>query len=237
MATIDFLLGGVNRSIPIHTLTGFRRSAVDHRDSVAAPDGASSAPDVYSNPWMEVPALDQGRVPKCVATSLVMCKMIMSEDESATVLDLDDDELYSHIAAPGGGADIRTALDWALHEGIVVKGTGTHVSIHSYSGVVLTDHDAVRQMISGAGLVEVGFDVPKSFMHGGGAEFKTDPANPNPDRIVGGHGICVPAYTTLGPVFKNSWGDDWPTPGAHGLIQVSWDFWDTYVVEAWVPQD
>lgn len=237
MATIDYLTSNTRAGIPLHELTGYIPSTVDHRDAVAAPDGASSAPEVYSNPWLDIPALDQGHVPKCVASSLSTCKSMMSEDESALALVLDDDEFYSHIAAPGGGADIRTALDWAVHTGILLKATGTPVLIKSYAGVVVTDHEAVRQMISGAGLVEIGFDVPESFMRGGGAEFKVDPNNATPDRIVGGHGICVPAYSAVGPILKNTWGDDWPTPGAHGLVQVSWDFWDTYVQECWVPQD
>lgn len=221
-------------------LTGFQPSLVDHRDRILTL-GGSLPPISYWNNWISIPALDQGRVPKCVASSLCTFKMIMLYDEIGQTPQFDDDEFYSHIAAPGGGADIRTALDWMLHQGIRNKSLPTDVrTIKSYAGVVVTDHDAVKLAIAQSGGLEIGFDVPRSFMHGGGKEFKVQPPTVSGgpvDPIVGGHGICVPGYDANGPWFKNTWGADWPTPGAQGLIQVSWDFWDTYVTEAWMVQD
>ncbi|GAC1521755.1 MAG: hypothetical protein NVS3B1_06380 [Marmoricola sp.] len=244
MSTVDILLDHIAKGGLLHELTGFRSSLVDHRDRLMRADAAAPPPPAsYSTPHLaDLPTFDQGTIPKCVATSISLCKTAMGDDETGVITLFDDDEFYSHIADPnGGGADIRTALDWVLHTGLKVKADGTLRQINGYAGIVPTDHVAVMTALAGGGILEVGFDVPRSFMQGGGHEFKVqpgvDPQNNTADPIVGGHGIAVVRYDPAGPWFKNSWGADWPVPGARGLIQVSWDFWDTYVTECWALGD
>lgn len=216
--------------------TGFRRSPTDIRDIrygfVAKAD--VDVPESYSfdTPRRQLPVYDQGQVPKCTCSASALLKTAQERVEQNKTYLFDDDELYGHVKLPGGGAYIRDVLQLLVDSGATPVGKTQRRKIQMYAAVDPKNHDEVKHAMVTAGLLVVGFDVPRSFLKGGGKEF--DAGTAGGDDIVGAHAIAATFYGPTGPGLHNSWGPDWMD---NGRTQVSWEFWDRYVTEVWSTVD
>lgn len=216
--------------------TGFRRSPADIRDiryGFVARDGVD-VPESYSfdTPRRQLPVYDQGQVPKCTCSASSLLKTAQERVEENKTFLFDDDELYSHVELPGGGAYIRDVLQFLVDSGATPVGKKQRRKIKLYAAIDPKNHDEVKHAMVTAGVLVVGFEVPRSFLKGGGKEF--DAAGAKDDDIVGRHAIVASSYGPLGPGLQNSWGPEWMD---NGRTQVSWEFWDRYVDEVWSTVD
>lgn len=217
--------------------TGFRRSPHDIRDvrygNVANPK--LEAPEAFSfeTGKRKLPVYNQGDVPKCVASSLSLLKTAQEKVECGKTLLFDDDELYSHIDLPGGGAYIRDGLQLLKDRGAIPTTAKRPRSISLYAAIDPKNHEEVKHAMTQAGVLVIGMQVTRGFCKGGGKEFDAN-AEGNVNDIVGAHAIATTAYDPEGPFLHNSWGEDWEDGGK---TKVTWDFWDRYVFECWTSVD
>lgn len=216
--------------------SGYRVSRLDHRDmryGLVAPETitVSGLPASYDfATTATLPVFNQGRVPACVGYTLAGLKVAQEELEKGAVLPFDGLDIYSAIAAPGGGAEMRVGLDYLLKQGAAAD--GQRFPISSYAGVALQAHDEVKHALVTSRVLVAGFEVPRSFMQGGGHEFVV--AEGEDDQIVGGHAILVVGYDETGLILHNSWGEQW---GNAGRTTITWEFWDRHFMEAWACVD
>jgi C1A family cysteine protease len=216
---------------------GFLPSPVDHRDHLYSLAKLTMAPVAlpYSWDWNDefgpLPVLNQGDVPACVGYSLAAMKIAQERFETGNNLDFNGLSIYNPIALPEGGAYIRDGLKYLQKTGLALPGSNSVYRIYSYAGLDPKDHESVKHAIYKWGCVSLGFEVPASFLQGGGKEFGKVESG---DQIVGGHAIIAVGYSPSEIILHNSWGTSW---GNQGRGVVSWEWWDTYVSEAWVVID
>lgn len=217
--------------------TGFRRSPSDIRDirygNVANPTLDVPESFALETARFKLPTYNQGDIPKCVASSGALLKTAQEKVETGKTLLFDDDELYSHVALPGGGANIRDMLQLLVDRGAVPTTAKRPKTIAMYAAIDPKNHDEVKHAMVQGGALIVGMEVTRGFCKGGGAEFNPS-AEGNENDSVGFHAIVSDFYGVDGPGLHNSWGEDWMDGGR---TTVTWDFWDRYVFEVWSTVD
>ena len=117
------------------------------------------------------------------------------------------------------------ALNYWRKTGIVI-GDGTY-KIHAFGSIDWKNHEEVKACIYNLSGIYVGFQVPQS------AEDQFSLGQPwlymAGSPIIGGHAIYIPQY--LDSLTTNDVGPVCITWGKHQ--QITWDFWDRYVDEAY----
>lgn len=115
------------------------------------------------------------------------------------------------------GATVQSAMEYLLRSGLA----GMKVS--AFAELAVTNHLNIRQAIYEFGCLSIGINLPVSAMDqfNAGQPWTVVPGSPND----GGHCVIAVGYDTSW-VYVISWG---------AVTRMSWEFWMTYVEEAWVP--
>lgn len=213
--------------------TGFKRALVDHRDvlySAVAPTKVALPTRYDIEETKPLPVYDQGQYPACVGWTNALVKSYQEFKECGTMFRFDGLKIYNLAGGGDGGITMRQGCETVRTIG-APKGKD-FFKYQAYAGINPKAHDQVRHAVFTQGVLLVGFNVPASFMDGGGKEFKDVGAQG--DEIVGGHAIGLVGYEAEGPILHNSWGRSW---GKKGRTVVSWAWWDKYVDECWSAVD
>lgn len=135
----------------------------------------------------------------------------------------DSDVLAAYESAGYVPGNPFTDNGWTCGDALAyLKATGmSGHKIAAYGQVSYTDHQKVMLCCWEFGYSSVGVNLPQSAME----QFNTGQpwTVAGNSAILGGHCVCQCGYTAQGPVIW-TWGK---------AVQVSWDWWDTYVAECW----
>lgn len=234
--------------------TGYRTSPTDIRDiryALVAPRSIAVPEEYDTEADVDLPIYDQGSVPACAGWTGAGVKTAHEYLETGSILRFDGLDLYEQVALPddhgtpygqpcaaeagalstGGGSYMRDIFKAMQKTGVLAE-DGQRYRIGGFAALDPRNHDEVKHALVTTGQLAIGFNVPRSFLQGGGKEFDVDAGGAN--DIVGGHAIRVRGYNTQGPVLPNTWGLGWDDDG---VAEVTWAFWDTYVTECWTVLD
>ena len=217
--------------------TGYRRSPADHRDwsyrdvvMAAEPMDLDRLPKRFPVDQRTPLPVYRQVGPSCTGWgSATFQTALERRDKRRTVLH-DGQELYGHVALPGGGAYPRDILRVWRDLGILVQGTQTRHRIAGFAAANPRDHDAVKHAIRSGPGVCIGFEVTREWADGGGDEFDQSGS----DEVLGGHWLYVSGREVAGPKVLNTWAEDWSEDGRQVL---TWAEWDQRVWECWTVTD
>lgn len=135
----------------------------------------------------------------------------------------DSDVLAAYEQAGYVPGNPSTDNGWTCGDALAyLKSTGmSGHQIAAYGQVSYTDHAKVMTCLWEFGYESVGVQLPQSAMDqfNAGQEWTVS----GDSTIIGGHCIVACGYAATGPVIW-TWGR---------AVQVSWQWWDTYVAECW----
>jgi len=132
------------------------------------------------------------------------------------------------VGGEGPGGNEQHVLTYLLKKGAPAgPGGKSTLKIAAFVEVDPRNTDDVKRAINDCGVAYIGFNVPQNIMPPNApppAEWKVDPSN---SKIIGGHAVVLPGYTSVGPKVI-SWGQ---------YYTMTWEFFAKFVDEVYAIAD